>query len=78
MELKEACTRPAEELGNGAHMDLGVNGDLSSLYWRQNGPWDPDTTPCTVSFGKAILPNELRSILPTVLPQAAAVRLMSM
>lgn len=51
LPLKDACSRPAAQLENGAHMEIGVNGDLSTLYWRQNGPWDPDTVPCRVTYG---------------------------
>ena len=52
LPLKDACSRPAAELENGAHMEIGVNGDLSTLYWRQNGPWDPNTVPCRVTYGR--------------------------
>ena len=32
-------------------MEIGVNGDLSTLYWRQNAPFEPDTVPCKVTYG---------------------------
>ena len=56
LPLKDACSRPAAELENGAHMEIGTNGDLSTLYWRQNGPWDPNTVPCRVTYGRALTP----------------------
>ena len=46
---------PSEELQNGAHMEIRVNGDLSTLYWRQNGPWDANTVPCRVTYGTPLL-----------------------
>ena len=32
-------------------MDIGVNGDLSTLYWRQNVPFEAGSVACNVTYG---------------------------
>ena len=32
-------------------MDIGVNGDLSTLYWRQNVPFEAGSVACSVTYG---------------------------
>ncbi|CAK0731645.1 hypothetical protein CVIRNUC_000023 [Coccomyxa viridis] len=51
VSLKEPCSKPAAELEYGCHMDIGVNGDLSTLYWRQNVPFEAGSVACNVTYG---------------------------
>ena len=43
-----------EETPNGAHMDIGAHGDLSTLHWVQSAPCPhPDFLSCQVTYGAA-------------------------
>ena len=64
MSLKEPCSKPAAELEYGCHMDIGVNGDLSTLYWRQNVPFEAGSVACNVTFGTLLSQQSFAVPLP--------------
>ena len=61
LSLKEACSKPAADLEYGCHMEIGVNGDLSTLYWRQNVPFEAGSVACNVTYGT--LPSQKPLVL---------------
>ena len=64
LSLKEPCSKPAAELEYGCHMDIGVNGDLSTLYWRQNVPFEAGTVACNVTYGTLLCQQPFAILLP--------------
>jgi len=51
--MDAAEVRP-EQTPNGAHMDIGAHGDLSTLHWVQSEPSaHPDFLSCEVTYGAA-------------------------
>ena len=66
VSLKEPCSKPAAELEYGCHMDIGVNGDLSTLYWRQNVPFEAGSVACNVTYGTSPCPLPFAVPLPQV------------
>ncbi len=50
----DAREQRPEEAPNGAHMDIGAHGDLSTLHWVQSAPCPhPDFLSCAVTYGAA-------------------------
>ncbi len=50
----EATEQRPEQTPNGAHMDIGAHGDLSTLHWVQSAPCPhPDFLACDVTYGAA-------------------------
>ena len=55
----EAREQRPEETPNGAHMDIGAHGDLSTLHWVQSAPCPhPDFLSCEVTYGAAAVASE--------------------
>ena len=50
----EAREQRPDATPNGAHMDIGAHGDLSTLHWVQSAPCPhPDFLSCEVTYGAA-------------------------
>ena len=45
-------------------MDIGVNGDLSTLYWRQNVPFEAGSVACNVTYGTLLSQQPIKVPLP--------------